>query len=151
MILDNKLMKYVIFTRRTTAEVKEKCKALGFSEDYIEEIIEYLIENGYLNDELYVSKYISNVKKLKKKSIQEIRFELMRKGIQEQYIEQNIDDDLRVFEFQCAFELAKKKYKECADILKTKKYLAGKGYPMAVINKVTERLRDIENGEIERY
>ena len=150
MILDDKLMKYVLFQRRTVQEVRAKCKLLGFSDEYIEEIIAYLIENRYLDDELYAMKYILNIIKLKKKSIQEIRFDLLKKGIDEQIIEKYITEDLKRFEFKSATELAKKKYKACEDILKVKKYLMGKGYPREVVNKVIDSLKEISNNNIER-
>lgn len=151
MILDDKLMKYVLFKRRTTKEVREKCKLLGFTEEYINEVIEYLEENGYLDDERYVMKYILNIIKLKKKSIQEIRFDLMRRGIEERIIEKYITEDLRKFEIKSAMELAKKKYKDCKDILKVKKYLGMKGYSRDVINKAIDSLGEISNNNIEIY
>ena len=36
MIIDSKLMKYVIFKKRTEHEVREKCKTLNYTSDYIE-------------------------------------------------------------------------------------------------------------------
>lgn len=151
MILDDKLMKFVLFKKRTVHEVREKCKLLGFTEDYIEEIIAYLEENEYLDDEKYTMKYILNIIKLKKKSIQEIRFDLIRRGINEQIIEKYITEELYIFEMKCAIELAKKKYKECKDILKVKKYLAGKGYSKEVINKAIDTLKEISNNNIEIF
>ena len=151
MILDDKLMKYVLFKKRTVKEVREKCKLLGFSPEYIDEIIEYLEENGYLDDEKYVMKYILNIIKLKKKSVQEIRFDLLRRGIEEQIIEKYITEELRIFELKSAIELAKKKYKDCNDVLKVRKYLAGKGYSKEVIKKAIDSLGEISNNNIEIY
>ncbi len=151
MILDDKLMKYVLFQKRTVQEVKLKCQSLGFTEEYIEEIIAYLIENGYLDDDLYTMKYILNVMKLKKKSIQEIRFDLLRRGINESIIEKYITKELKEYEIKVAIELAKKKYKACEDFLKVKKYLAGKGYSREVINKVIDSLKEISDNNIERF
>lgn len=146
MILDDKLMKYVLFQRRTIQEVKTKCKLLGYTEDYINEIIAYLIENGYLDDELYVMKFILNTIKLKKKSSKEIKFDLLRRGIQEDTIDKYMDSiELNNFELQCAIELAKKKYKECHDIIKVKKYLLNKGYRIHFINKAIDTLKEIGN------
>ena len=149
MILDDKLMKYVLFKKRTIQEVRDKCKILGFTEEYIEEIIAYLIENGYLDDEVYVMKYILNVLKLKKKSVQEIKFDLLRRGIKEETIEKYVTVEVREFECSSAIELAKKKYKECADILKVKKYLMNKGYTRDAINKAIDTLNEISNNSIE--
>ena len=151
MILDDKLMKYVVFKKRTIKEVRDKCKQLGFSEEYINEIIAYLEENGYLDDEKYTMKYILNIIKLKKKSIQEIRFDLMRRGIEEQIIEKYITEELKMFELKSATELAKKKYKDCNDVLKVRKYLATKGYSREVIKKAIDSLGEISNNNIEIY
>ena len=50
MIVDSKLMRYVLFKKRTEKEVRQKCKMLDYSEDYTDEIIEYLKEAEYIND-----------------------------------------------------------------------------------------------------
>ena len=68
MILDDKLVSYVLYKKRTISEVREKCRKLGFTEEYIDEIIEYLVENGYLDDEKYVMKY-KNIDECYKNSI----------------------------------------------------------------------------------
>ena len=151
MILDDKLMKYVLFQKRTIQEVKNKCKLLGYTEEDIEEIIAYLIENGYLDDELYVMKFILNTIKLKKRSSKEIKFDLLRRGINENIIDKYMNtSELNDFELKCAIALAKKKYKECNDILKVKKYLLNKGYQMYFVNKAIDSLKEIsDNKDIE--
>ena len=151
MILDDKLMKYVLFQKRTIQEVKNKCKLLGYTEEDIEEIIAYLIENGYLDDELYVMKFILNTIKLKKRSSKEIKFDLLRRGINENIIDKYMNtSELNDFELKCAISLAKKKYKECNDILKVKKYLLNKGYQMYFVNKAIDSLKEIsDNKDIE--
>ena len=151
MILDEKLMRYVLFKKRTVKEVREKCRLLGFQDSYIDEIIEYLKENEYLDDEKYTMKYILNIVKLKKRSIQEIRFDLMRRGIEEQIIEKYITNDLYAFELKSAIELAKKKYKDCLDFIKVRKYLASKGYSREVINKSIDYLNELGDNSIEIY
>ena len=151
MILDDKLVSYVLYKKRTINEVREKCKMLGFTEEYIDEIIEYLVENGYLDDEKYVMKYILEIIKLKKKSRQEIKMDLIRRGIDEQLIEKYLTEELRIFEIKCAKELAIKKYKSCKDILKVKKYLMSKGYAREAINIAVDSLNEISNNDIEMY
>lgn len=153
MILDDKLMKYVLFQKRTVQEVKNKCRLLGYTEDYIEEIIAYLIENGYLDDELYAMKFILNTIKLKKRSSKEIKFDLLRRGINEDTIDKYMDTpEINDFELKCALELAKKKFKECHDILKVKKYLLNKGYRTQFVNKAIDTLKEISNNrDIEMY
>lgn len=146
MILDDKLMKYVLFQKRTVQEVRNKCKLLGYTEDYIEEIIAYLIENEYLDDELYVMKFILNTIKLKRRSSKEIKFDLLRRGINENVVDKYMNTpELNDFELKCAVELAKKKFKECGDILKVKKYLINKGYQTHFVNKAIDSLEEISD------
>lgn len=153
MILDDKLMKYVLFQKRTVQEVKNKCKLLGYNDDYTDEIILYLIENEYLDDELYVMKFILNTIKLKKRSAKEIKFDLLRRGVNEDIIDKYMDTpELNEYELSCAIYLAKKKYKECDDVLKVKKFLLNKGYKIQIVNKSIDTLKEIgDNSDIEVY
>ena len=111
MIIEDKLMKYVLFKKRTEIEVRKKCKMLNYEEENIEEIIEYLKENEYIDDELYIDKYIKNIMRLKKCSINEIKIDLMRRGIDENLIEKYITEELEEFEKESAKILAEKKLK----------------------------------------
>lgn len=145
MILDNKVMKYVLFKRRTEKEVRQKCKQLDYSEDYTDEIIEYLKEAEYINDKIYVQKYIQNVIKLKKCSVFEIKMDLIRRGIDDDLIETYIDDSLYEYEEQCAIDLAQKKYRADNDVDKVKKYLMNKGYTRSNVTKAIDNLEKIED------
>lgn len=145
MILDNKLMKYVLFKKRTEKEVRQKCKLLAYTEDYEDEIIEYLKEAEYINDKIYVQRYIQNVLKLKKCSVFEIKMDLIRRGINDDEIEPYINDELYDFEEKCAQELAIKKYKIGTEIDKIKKYLMSKGYTHSNISKAIDNLNDLRD------
>ena len=98
MIIDNKLMKYVIFKRRTENEIRKKCKMLDYTDEYTDDIIDYLKEADYINDDLYVQKYIQNAIRLKNSSIFELKMDLIRRGIDEDLFEKYIDDNLYEFE-----------------------------------------------------
>jgi regulatory protein len=139
MIVEDKIMKYVVFKKRTEYEVKNKLKGLNYLSNDIDEIIEYLKETNFINDKNYVDKYIIEVKKLKKCSVLEIKYDLIRRGISENIIDGIIDDDLYDYELLSAIDLAKKKYKTC-DIEKIKKYLTGKGYIKSSILKAIDNL-----------
>ena len=39
MIIDDKLMKYVVFKKRTEMEIRQKCKRLEYTDEYIEDVI----------------------------------------------------------------------------------------------------------------
>lgn len=124
MIVDDKIMNYILYKMRTVAETKRKCQTLKFSENYIDEVLEYLQEADYLNDERYTIKYIENVMRLKKSSASGIKNDLYRKGVPEHIIDRYVDtEEVSEFEEQCCIELALKKYKTTPDLLKVKKFL----------------------------
>lgn len=131
MIIDDKLMKYVVFQKRTVAEVRGKCNKLGYTEEYTDEIIAYLQENAYLNDEKYVEKYIQNVMRLKPASIYEMKIGLLKKGVKDEIIERYMNtnyEELLDFEYESAKKTVLKKYKQVEDFEKVKNYLKSKGY-----------------------
>ena len=142
MIVDDKIMKYVVFKRRTENEVRQKCKLLKYDENMIDQIINYLKENEYLNDESYVEKYIQNVMRLKCCSINEIKIDLLKRGIDDDLIEKNINDELQEYETDSARMLAHKKNKTM-DIEKIKKYLINKGFSYSNIAKAIDNLQDM--------
>lgn len=130
MIIDDKVMKYVVFKKRTEMEIRQKCKRLEYNEEYIEEIVKYLSENEYIDDIKYVEKYINNILKLKKSSVYEIKMNLLRRGIKEEYIDDYIEShraNLEKFEKDSAQQIMKKKIQNM-EIEKIKRYLKGKGY-----------------------
>lgn len=130
MIIDDKLMKYVVFKKRTEMEIRQKCKKLEYTDEYIEEVIQYLTENEYINDSRYVEKYINNILKLKKSSIFEMKMDLLRRGVKEEYIDNYIElhrTELEKFENDSARKIVEKRI-QTTEIEKIKRYLRGKGY-----------------------
>ena len=142
MIIEDKLMKYVIFKKRTEYEVIQKCKLLKYEEEKIEEIIEYLKENEYINDENYIERYIQNIMRLKQCSINEIKIDLLRRGIDDNLIEKYINEELEEFETNSAQILASKKYKTM-EKEKIKKYLLNKGFSYSNVTKAIDNLQDM--------
>ncbi len=147
MIIDDKLMKFVIFKKRTEKEVRQKCTKLEYTEEYIEEIIKYLTENKYIDDEIYVEKYIHDVIALKKSSVFEIRMDLIRRGVPEEYIDAYINahmKELNDFENESARKLAIKKSKN-QDFEKLKRYLISKGYTYSNIFDAIDNLNHMDD------
>lgn len=144
MILDDKFMKYVVFKKRTESEVRQKCKMLNYEEEQIEEIIEYLKENSYIDDEIYVDKYIKNVMKLKKCSINEIKIDLIRRGVDENLIEKYLTDEVYEYEEESAKLLAFKKLKT-TEKEKVKRYLLNKGFSYSNVAKAIDNYDVLED------
>ena len=144
MIIEDKLIKYVVFKKRTINEVRQKCKLLKYDEELTESILEYLCENGYLNDENYVERYIQNVMRLKNISINEIKIDLLRRGIEEELIEKYITEEVKEFETNSAQILAEKKIKTM-EVEKVKRYLLNKGFSYINVTKAIDNLQVIDD------
>lgn len=147
MIIDDKLMNYVIFKKRTEKEVRQKCEKLEYTSEYINEIIEYLSQNEYINDKKYVEKYIQNVMRLKNASIFEMKMDLLRRGVLEEHIDQYINnnsDELEEFERQSAIKLMRKKINGI-ELEKVKRYLVSKGYSYVSIANAIDNLKELQD------
>lgn len=144
MIIEDKLMKYVVFKKRTENEVKQKCKLLNYTEEVIDEIVESLKENGYIDDENYVDKYIKNVMRLRNCSINEIKIDLIRRGVDDNLIEKYITEDVYRFEEQSAQILANKKLRTM-EKEKVKKYLLNKGFSYSNVSKAIDNYDDLND------
>ena len=83
--LKTKVLKYILYKKRTEQEIRQK-----FSENAgnnLENVIEYLKENDYINDNRYIEKAILEFKKLKNLSIKELKYKLLSKGLSKSQIE----------------------------------------------------------------
>lgn len=146
MIVDDKIMRYVLFKKRTVDEVRKKCATLKYEEDYIEEIIDYLKEAKYIDDEVYVTKYVNDIKKLKHVSIAQMRNDLLRRGVDVNIIENILsDEEIYEYELESANYLAIKKLKSGEEIEKIKRFLLNKGYSYSNVSKAIDNLENIED------
>lgn len=144
MIVDDKIMKYIVFKKRTEEEVKNKCKMLKYDDNTIDEILEYLKENNYINDDIYVEKYIKNIMRLKYCSIREIKIDLIKRGINEDLADKYINEEVEEFEEKSAIELAIKKSKN-TDVEKIKRYLLNKGFSYGNVSKAIDNLSNLDD------
>lgn len=126
--LKTKVLKYIMFKKRTEQEVRQK-----FREDSIEllnDVIEELKELNYINDENYIKRAINEFKNLKNMSIKEIEYKLMTKGIKKDIINNYIyknKEELLDYELKSAKNIFTKKQNliEAEEIIN---YLKKKGY-----------------------
>jgi regulatory protein len=128
--------KFITYKRRTIKETENKLRNLEIKDEYIKSIIDELIELEYLNDEIYVQKFIEKNSKI---SLTMIKLKLREKGI-----EQNIIDNYFV---ACEYDesdkikklLEKKKFSNelsIDEITKIKVYLLRKGFKKNDIENV---------------
>ena len=124
-----KVMKYIIFKKRTENEVRQKFNNV-IEENMLDDIIEYLKEAKYINDYEFIEKQINEYKLLKTLSIKEIRYKLLSKGLDKDLIDEYIDihyEELKEYENNC-MEKIKAKKSSSMDEEKLKQYLYRKGY-----------------------
>lgn len=132
--LKTKVLKYVLYKKRTENEIRQK-----FSENagnLLDNVIEYLKQENYINDEIYITKTINEIKRLKNLSIKEVKYKLLAKGISSELIEDyiyNNKEEMLEYEINSAKVIYGKKQlsMEQEDI---KQYLRKKGYMQETIS-----------------
>ena len=124
-----KVMKFIVYKRRTEQEVRKKFEN-SIESNMLEDIIEYLKDAKYLNDKEYIEKAINNFKILKNLSQKEVKYKLLAKGLNrsdiDDYFYEN-KEELNEYEKQSARNIYYKKQKDM-DIEEVKQYLLKKGY-----------------------
>jgi len=124
-----KVLKYVIYRKRTEQEIRRKFKS-DIESDLLEDIIEELKENKYIDDQNYISRSINDFIALKNLSIKEIKYKLLSKGVSanliDDYIEKN-REELDEYERKSAENIVLKK-SVSMDEMQIEQYLMKKGY-----------------------
>lgn len=137
-----KVLKYVLYKKRTIREIKTKFNGT-IDVNMLEDIIEELKENGYISDEDYVERAVNEYMALKNLSIKELKYKLSSKGIPqsliEDYISKNIEE-LEEYERKSAENIAIKKSVNM-DEMEIKGYLMKKGYSD---DNIKEAIQNIE-------
>lgn len=126
--LKTKVLKYVLYKKRTENEVRQK-----FAENtgnLLDNVIEYLKQENYINDFSYIEKSISEIQRLKNLSIKEVKYKMLAKGLSSKLVDEYIysnKEDMLEYEINSAKAILLKKTStmEQEDI---KNYLRKKGY-----------------------
>ena len=126
--LKTKVLKYIMYKKRTENEVRRK-----FSEEdqnILDNVIENLKEIGYINDENYIERAISEFINIRNLSLKELKYKLLSKGLDKDLIDDYFyknSDKLEEYEINSAKNIIIKKIngKEEQDLIQ---YLLKKGY-----------------------
>ena len=143
----SRAINYISGKLKTKYEVKLKLKEKDFTEDIIDEVIDILEREEYLNDRLYCEVFIEDKKQLNGYGKNKIKSLLIQKGISKSVFEDFLDEFEYEEEFDNALKMGIKKLNLLSneeDIFKKKQklinYLAYRGFSFDVINDV---LREI--------
>lgn len=144
----NQALNLLSFRQRSEKEIYTALKRKGHEEFYIQKAIEYCREQKYLDDRAFAKAFIKDKLNINKLGGQRIKFELQRKGVSEEIIDEvlilDVDEQL-----EAAFKLAEKKLPSYrnddknAVYRKLSGFLQRKGYSFEIVSKVMrEVLKD---------
>ena len=140
--LKTKVLKYIVYKKRTEKEVRQKFEG-AIDEEILDDIIEELKENGYINDMSYIERAVNEFMALKNMSIKEIKYKLFAKGLSSDIIDEYISnhiDDLTDYELQSVKNILYKK-QSAMEIEEIKQFLLKKGY---MSDNIKEALSEVE-------
>ena len=86
-VLD-KMAKYCAYQERCVNEVKDKLKTFEISEEEKAKILDYLLDNRFVNDERYAKAFVRGKVNQSGWGVNKIRFHLIQKGIDKDTIEE---------------------------------------------------------------
>lgn len=136
-----KVLKYILYKKRSEQEVRKKFSN-NIEENLLEDIIEYLKQANYINDNEYIEKVINNFIALKNLSMYEIKFKLLSKGLNKEDIEDYIYENkekLNNYEVKSAINILYKKLNSMEQE-EVKQYLLKKGYKQDNINRAIKEI-----------
>ena len=139
--LKTKVLKYIMYKKRTEQEVRRKFSNFD-EQELLDDVIDDLKENGYINDESYIERAVTEFVNLKNLSLKELKYKLVSKGLNkdlvDDYFYKNIDK-LEEYEINSAKNIIIKKGNgmEEQDLIQ---YLLKKGYKTDLVKNAIESL-----------
>ena len=143
----SRAINYISGKLKTKYEVRLKLKENGFAEDVIDEVLDILEKEEYLNDKVYCEIFIEDKKKLNGYGKNKIKSLLIQKGISKNIFEGFVNEFEYDEEFDNALKMGIKKLELLSneeDNFKKKQkiinYLAYRGFGFDVINDVLKEI-----------
>ena len=137
----SKVLKYVLYKKRTKQEIKNKFYNT-IEPQLLNDIIDNLEENGYISDKNYIQRAINEFMALNNLSTKEIKYKLLNKGIDSNLIEDYFRENeelIENYEINSAKNIIIKKQNSMDEdsIIKS---LIKKGYRTSCIKQAIENL-----------
>lgn len=138
--LKTKVLKYIMYKKRTENEVKRKFA--NEDSELLEDVIDHLKEIGYINDKSYVERAVAEFMNLNNLSLKELKYKLQAKGVDidamEDYI-YNHSEELEDYEINSAKNIILKRQNSMEE-QSLIQYLLKKGYKMDSVKQAIELL-----------
>ena len=140
--LKTKVLKYIMYKKRTENEVKRKFA--NEDSELLEDVIDHLKEIGYINDKSYVERAVAEFMNLNNLSLKELKYKLQAKGVDidamEDYI-YNHSEELEDYEINSAKNIILKRQNSMGE-QSLIQYLLKKGYKMDSVKQAIEILEE---------
>ena len=144
-VLD-KMAKYCAYQERCVKEVRDKLKTFDIAEEEKTKILDYLLDNRFVNDERYAKAFVRGKVNQSGWGVNKIRFHLIQKGIGKDIINEALGQTDEEVYRQRLIEILKTKaktIKAASDFEKKRKlaaYAMQKGFEGSL---VWETLKDL--------
>ena len=144
-VLD-KMAKYCAYQERCVKDVRDKLKTFDIPEEDKKKILDYLLDNRFVNDERYAKAFVRGKVNQSGWGINKIRFHLIQKGIDKDIIDEALGQTDEEAYRQRLIEILKTKAKTVkadSDFEKKRKlaaYAMQKGFESSL---VWETLKDL--------
>ena len=144
-VLD-KMAKYCAYQERCVKDVRDKLKTFDIPEEDKTKILDYLLDNRFVNDERYAKAFVRGKVNQSGWGINKIRFHLIQKGIDKDIIDEALGQTNEEVYRQRLIEILKTKaktIKAASDFEKKRKlaaYAMQKGFEGSL---VWETLKDL--------
>lgn len=144
-VLD-KMAKYCAYQERCVKEVRDKLKTFDIAEEDKTKILDYLLDNRFVNDERYAKAFVRGKVNQSGWGINKIRFHLIQKGINKDIIDEALGQTDKEAYHQRLIDILKTKaktIKAASDFEKKRKlaaYAMQKGFEGSL---VWETLKDL--------
>ena len=144
-VLD-KMAKYCAYQERCVKDVRDKLKTFDIAEEDKTKILDYLLDNRFVNDERYAKAFVRGKVNQSVWGVNKIRFHLIQKGIDKDIIDEALGQTDKEAYHQRLIEILKTKAKTVkadSDFEKKRKlaaYAMQKGFEGSL---VWETLKDL--------
>ena len=147
----NTALRIVEKTFKSEKELRDKLILKGYENEEIDKTIKFLKKYSFISDDNYTKMYVKDKSRLQGKK--KIKYDLMKKGISENIIEEEISNIDRDDEREIAYNLAIKKYNTIAKreddkfklSQKLYRYLLTKGYDYDTVSYAVKKVTTIDD------
>ena len=144
-VLD-KMAKFCAYQERCVKDVKDKLRTFDIPQEAKDKILEYLLENRFVNDERFAKSFVRGKINQSGWGVNKIRFHLIQKGIDKELIDEVLGQTDEEFYRQRLVDVLKTKAKTVkadSDFEKKRKlaaYAMQKGFEAALVWEVLKEL-----------